>query len=70
MNLREALIAQRPSLQLQRAAADEIAKLHADVARLVEAINKLVYEDGDGYLIAWREDADIKDIINPVKDLL
>jgi hypothetical protein len=34
MNLREALIQQAPSLALQRAAADEIAKLDAEVRSL------------------------------------
>ena len=34
MKLREALIQQAPSLALQRAAADEIAKLDAQVADL------------------------------------
>jgi hypothetical protein len=34
MNLREALIQQAPSLALQRAAADEIARLDDLVARL------------------------------------
>ena len=35
MQLREALINQNPSLALQRAAADEIARLDAEVARLL-----------------------------------
>ena len=34
MNLRQALIEQSPSLALQRAAADEIARLDAQVAQL------------------------------------
>jgi hypothetical protein len=34
VNLREALINQHPSLVLQRAAADEIARLDAKIARL------------------------------------
>lgn len=38
MQIREALISQSPSLALQRAAADEIARLDAEVARLREHI--------------------------------
>jgi hypothetical protein len=37
MNLREALIAQGPSLELQRAAADEIARLDAVIKHLATA---------------------------------
>lgn len=36
MNLREALIAQGPSLELQRAAADEIARLDATIRHLAQ----------------------------------
>lgn len=39
MQIREALISQSPSLALQRAAADEIARLDAEVARLREHID-------------------------------
>lgn len=38
MNLREALIQQSPSLALQRAASDEIARLDAEVRHLREAL--------------------------------
>ena len=39
MNLREALIQQAPSLALQRAAADEIARLDDLVHRLRDALS-------------------------------
>lgn len=41
MNIRDALIQQGPSLALQRAAADEIAKLDADILHLVARIRDL-----------------------------
>ncbi len=42
MKLREALIAQSPSLALQRAAADEVARQDALIAELLEALKALV----------------------------
>lgn len=50
MQLREALIQQAPSLALQRAAADEIARLDAALARYKErkpvAYMSLTFSDG------------------------
>lgn len=40
MQLREALIQQNPSLALQRAAADEIARLDAEVARALDLLGQ------------------------------
>lgn len=42
MQLREALIQQSPSLALQRAAADEIARLDAEVEMLTKALDSLI----------------------------
>ena len=49
MNLREALIQQAPSLALQRAAADEIARLDDLVAclRRVVDLGRFDFTDGD-----------------------
>lgn len=41
MNIRDALIQQSPSLALQRAAADEIARLDAQLKELKESTMKL-----------------------------
>lgn len=39
MNLREALLTMSPSLVLQRAASDEIARLDALIAQMVKALD-------------------------------
>lgn len=50
MKLRDALIEQSPSLELQRAAANEIARLDAELARLSARVNmrswRAMYEQG------------------------
>ena len=47
MKLREALIQQAPSLELQRAAQSEIAKLDADVSSLLMLLADIRFAIGD-----------------------
>lgn len=53
MQIRDALISQAPSLQLQRAAADEIARLDAKIRVLTDALWKACGDDAkvvDAYI--------------------
>jgi hypothetical protein len=56
MNLREALIQQAPSLALQRAAADEIARLDAQVGQLVTGLRTLAAQSSDNPASTSRAD--------------
>jgi hypothetical protein len=47
MKLREALIQQAPSLALQRAAADEIAKQDALIQQMLEALKDLLNAESE-----------------------
>lgn len=55
MNLREALIVQSPSLALQRAAADEIARLDRRVAEM-----DTMLKEAASLLTEWRELAQLR----------
>lgn len=56
MNLKEALLTQAPSLALQRAAADEIARL---TKALEEARKRIEYLDNRLYYCEGREEGEL-----------